>query len=178
MLISIINICLYVRPWLATWSLTLRTTFLWLTRHNLPFSTFWFRVPCLRRTYSFLQVNPSLFYSSLSISSSVNLGLYLTLVTIRSACVAPKVINQAFCGNNFLTCHLWEYSWTFGHPLTPLLSFSILSHCSPQHGNAVLTLDSGPDAPHCFHRDLFHEFKSQTHVDGTQTDIFNRDIFC
>lgn len=55
-----------------------------------------------------------------------------------------------------------------------LYLFQFSTHC----GNAMLTLDSGPDTLCCFHRDLFHVFKSQTYVNDAQTDIFNCDNFC
>lgn len=49
-------------------------------------------------------------------------------------------------------------------------SFSLyLSQFSTHHGNAMLTLASGPDALYSFHRDLLHEFKSQTHVNDVQS---------
>lgn len=176
MIICIINIGLYVRQWRVLITLALRTTFLWLTKCILHSSAFGSMVPFSEDEVFCRLTLPCFPLPSMPQLNEV--GSLLALIPISGACVIPKVLYQSFCGNSFLTYHLREYSWTFRHPLTPLLSFSLFSHCSPQHGNAVLTLDSGPDTQHCFHRDLFHEFKSQTHVDGAQTDIFNCDIFC
>lgn len=73
--------------------------------------------------------------------------------------------------SSVITPWLLEYSSTVSF-------FLYLFQFSTHHGNSVLTLDSGPDALCWFHRDLLHEFKSQTHGNDAQTVRLNCDIFC
>lgn len=111
----------------------------------------------------------------------------LSLIALLGPCLllSPSVVVSPLFQRSYpnpsietvFSAVICDNTLTIGVVFNSASFFLYLSQFSTHHGNAMLALDSGPDALYCFRRDLLHEFKSQTHANDAQTS-FNCDIFC